>query len=91
MELVRAWDDGWRMFHVFTGRKWVTVLNCGTMKAKRMLPYKYRNMSPRPITDIPVKRIIRKLKARTNYLHSLDIWHSRGLAHNFAKRWEEQL
>ena len=91
MELVRAWDEGWRIFHAFEGRKYITLLDYGTLKKQRLTPKKYREMKPRPITDIPIKRTIKKLKARSDYLHSLDVTHSRQVAQQFIKRWKDQL
>jgi hypothetical protein len=91
MELVRAWDDGWRMFHVFTGRKYITLLDVGTLRSKRKTIKKYKEMSPKLITDIPIRRTINKLKKRTAEWKRLNIWHSAGLCQQFIKRWEAQL
>ena len=91
MELVRAWDDGWRMFHVFTGTKYVTLLDYGTLRSKRILPKDYRLMCPKPVIGIPVSRTIRMLKEHTEHYKELDVWHSRGLCQQFLKRWQDQL
>jgi hypothetical protein len=65
MEMVRAYDDGWRVLVVVTeGPKWTSLVTLGDLRHQKVETAKFRReMRPEPLS-IPEERILRKLRKR---------------------------
>jgi hypothetical protein len=62
MEPIKFFDDGWRLgLVVKIGRKYVIVLDCGTLKAAKMPVTEQRHFKP---CAVPPHRLCRLLKRR---------------------------
>jgi hypothetical protein len=68
VELVRAYDDGWRVLVIVTeGPKWTSLITLGDLRHQKVETAKFRREMKPVALDIPEERILRKLRKRRKF------------------------
>lgn len=90
IEYVRAWDNGWRHFLAIEGYTWITLIDHGTLKVRRVRAKTYREMKPKRRPEVPLERVLERLRLRSDEWVKLGCYHPRARLLTLlerAKKW----